>query len=130
MAIPSPNSLNIGVHSCLQQALPSAVAAASRFQGSAGQDPQSPLCKAARPVVSSKGHCTENQDLSLLRGVCDAPSPEQGLRREATPTSPRSAISLCTSLFGTVWAFTLASMTEREFFKLSAFLRAWRGTEL
>ena len=62
--------------------------------------------------VSPKAHCTENQDL----------------RREAAPTSPRSAISLCTSLFGAVWAFTLASATQRDFFKLSAFLSAWEET--
>lgn len=75
------------------------------------------------PDKRSKVHCPENQDLRV-QGVSDSSGPEQGLRGEATPTSPRSAISLCTSLFGAVWAFTLASMTEREFFKLSAFLRA------
>ena len=70
---------------------------------------KSPLQGCRTSEVSPKAHCTENQDL----------------RREAAPTSPRSAISLCTSLFGAVWAFTLASVTERDFFKLSAFLSAW-----
>lgn len=91
---------------------------------------ESPLQGCQIRAVRSKGHW--NQDLRVLQGVCDlsglALGTEQGLRREAATTSPRSAISLCTSLFGAVWAFTLASMTERDFFKLSAFLRACTET--
>lgn len=110
--------------------------AVGRFQGSMGQGPLSPFCKPTRTIqVNPKAHCTENQHLSVLQEqeVSDSSGPgssteqaETG-RRLAAPTSPRSAISFCTSLFGAVWAFTLASMTERDFFKLSAFLRAWEG---
>lgn len=96
---------------------------------------ESPLQDCRTIQVNPKAHCTENQHLSVLQEqeVSDSSGPgssteqaETG-RRLASPTSLRSAISLCTSLFGAVWAFTLASMTERDFFKLSAFLRAWEG---